>query len=217
MGVEPVETSMAHILREPLSDVYNELEAHRWSVDDIRQMLPIMMDLLRIKEFSDLFEKDLREDTRPDFGIILKELQEIRPEFLEQNLLKILQDKGLVGKKIAEYFQLVRLDVDATTGPAPVSSALPSVGAPNLATRLAETTAEQDKLRMGSSTDDSSKKTEITPVRAKVRHADVNTGGEAPKRARQNPPTLETTDIDPGEKPTSPKDEEGSREKRRLE
>ncbi len=104
MGIPRTGESVIDILRESRLHVYDKLTKHGWTAITIDHVLPIMLHLLQIQSFSDLLTMGFSSDCNRSFQAVLKELQEIIPNFSSQELQKILQDPVLVGGELARYF-----------------------------------------------------------------------------------------------------------------
>jgi len=103
MGIEIHEEIPAYILLNLREEIK---EINKLSETEVDEALSIMLNLIKIKAFSDLLQTAPLEtdDAIITFNSILASMQENDPYFPEVKLSNIMQNEELVGKKIAEHF-----------------------------------------------------------------------------------------------------------------
>ena len=111
MGVEVYENSLVQILFSLRKNLDEESELEKTKID---KTLQIMLNLITIKAFSRLFEVPI-EDPKDIFFSILEKLKQTFPTPTTNELIEILKNEKIVGKKIAKSFLDKNLEAQLTS------------------------------------------------------------------------------------------------------
>lgn len=106
------EQSVAHLLQESLEKAHEKLRESGYPEQVIDQKILMVLDLLKIDIFRDMLHgDDVIGNRNTEFESILAQLNQMRTNISNHELLQILKNSKLVGTNIAEHFAPMNLGI----------------------------------------------------------------------------------------------------------